>query len=132
MPAAPASLAGTLPPAPTGASFAGSKSVITIDRRGGFRFTFHARGALTGRATFDSARRVRVSRKSKRKKRVALARMAFAVPPDGEVTLAARLSKANLRTVKLNRTLAARIKVVLTNAAGQSTTSSRTITLRAP
>jgi hypothetical protein len=58
--------------------------------------------------------------------------MTFAVPPDGKVTLGARLSKANLRTLKLNRTIPVRITVVLTNAAGQSTTSTKTITLRAP
>jgi DNA-binding beta-propeller fold protein YncE len=119
-------------PAPAGASFAGSESVITIDRGGGFRFTFHARGAQRGRATVASVRRVRVSRGSNRRKRIALARMTFAVPPDGEVTLGARLSKANLRALRLNRTIPARIGVVLTNAAGQSTTASRTIELRAP
>jgi hypothetical protein len=131
---APAALSppGALPPAPARASFAGSPSVVRVNRRGGFRFTFSAFGAVAGRAAFDSARRVRVGVGDARRRRIALGRMAFGVRPGGTVTVGGRLSKASFRALKVNRAIATRITVVLTNAAGQSTTASRTITLRAP
>ena len=123
--------AGVTAPSPA-ASFAGSRSVIAVDRRGRFRFVFHATEARTGRATFGSVGKIRVSRKSKARKRVALARRSFAVLPGGKVTLRLRLSRANLRILTLNRRISTRITVTLENAAGVTTTSSRKITLKAP
>ncbi len=121
--------ATTLPPPP--ARF-GPRSAITVNRAGRFVFTFDATEALTGRATFDSVRKIRVSRKGKARKRVALARRSFVVDPGGKVALTIRLSKANRRILRLNRRISTRVTVVLTNADGLATRSSRTITLRAP
>ena len=71
------------------ATFAGSRSPITVNRRGRFAFTFSATEGLTGRATFASARKIRVSRKGEGRKRVALARKSFTVRAGGKVTLKA-------------------------------------------
>ena len=122
----------TTPPPLARARFAGSKSVIRVNRGGGFTFTFLATGALTGRATFTSVRKIRVSRESKARRRVVLARKPFAVRPGGTVKLAVRLSRANRRILRLNRTITTRVTVVLRNAAGSTSTSSRKLTLEAP
>jgi hypothetical protein len=114
------------------ASFAGSKSAITVTRAGGFSFTFQATDARTGSATFGSAGKIRVGRKSKSRKSVTLARMSFAVLPGGKVSLRVKLSKEGLRILTLNRRISARITVTLTNAAGQTTTSTQAIVLKAP
>ena len=61
-----------------------------------------------------------------------LARKPFAVRPGGTVTLAVRLSRANRRILRLNRTITTRVTVVLGNAAGSTATSSRKLRLEAP
>ena len=121
----------TAPPL-AGARFAGSKSVIRVNRGGGFMFTFLAPEAVAGRATFTSVRKLRVSRERTARRRVVLARKPFAVRPGGTVTLAVRLSRANRRILRLNRTITTRVTVVLRNAAGSTATSSRKLTLAAP
>ena len=122
--------APVLPPAP--ASFAGSKSVIAVDRDGSFVFTFRGGDALAGRADFDFVGRVRVSRRSKGRRRVPLARRPFTVLPGGQVTLEIQLSRESLRILTLNRRLATRVTVVVRNAAGLTSTATRRITLEAP
>jgi hypothetical protein len=133
---APAAAAGggaaAAAPPPARARLAGSRSVIRVGRAGGFSFSFLAAEGLTGRATFVSAGKVRVSRKGKARRRVTLARRPVAVRPGGKVTLSIRLSRANRRILRLNRRIATRVTVVLENAAGATSTSSRTITLKAP
>jgi DNA-binding beta-propeller fold protein YncE len=121
---------GATPPAK--ASFAGTRASITVDRKGRFRFTFRATPGLKGSAVFKSVSKVRISRKSKRKRRVTLAHRRFTVPAGGTVTLRLRLSRTNLRILKLNRRIRTRVTVTLTNAAGLSSASSTVITLRAP
>lgn len=56
--------------APAKASFAGSRSTISVDRRGRFRFSFHADPSLTGKAVFGSARKVPLSRTSAAARRI--------------------------------------------------------------
>ena len=109
-----------LPPAP--ASFAGSKSSITVNRRGGFVFTFRAVEGLTGSATFESLG----------KRRATLAQRWFTVRRGSEVTVGGRLSKANFRALKLNREISSRLTVVLRDAAGQTSTAQHTVTFEAP
>jgi hypothetical protein len=121
----------TTSPPPARARFVGSKSVIRVNRGGGFTFTFLATGALTGRATFTSVRKIRVSRK-KGEEAGGPRAQAVRGPPGGTVTLAVRLSRANRRVLRLNRTITTRVTVVLGNAAGSTTTSSRKLTLEAP
>jgi Ca2+-binding RTX toxin-like protein len=118
--------------APAKASFAGSKSSIRVDRRGRFRFTFHAGPGLTGKGAFKSVRAVLLSRTSKATKRVALAAKSFTVPASGQVTLRVKLSAKSLRILKLNREIRTRVTVTLKNAAGLTSTASKTIRLKAP
>lgn len=125
-------VAGTTTFPPAAASFAGSKSVITVTRGGGFTFNFHASGKVTGRATFDSFGKVRVSRRSKERRRLALARRSFTVLPNGRVTLRILLSRANFRILTLTRTIPIRVTVILRNAAGLTRVASWRITLKAP
>ena len=116
-------------PAPAPARLAGARSPITVDRGGRFAFTLFATEALTGRATIDSAAKVRVSRRTNGRKRVALARESFVVGPGGKVTLTIRLSRTNRRILRLNRRISTQVTVTLENAAGMTTRSSRKITL---
>jgi hypothetical protein len=119
-----------VPPAP--ANFTGSKSSIRVDRKGRFRFSFRATQGLNGSARLESVKKVRLGRKSNRKKRVTLARKSFSVPAGGKVTLRLKLSKTNLRILKLNRKIRTRVTVKLTNAAGLTSTANRQVTLKAP
>ena len=120
------------PTAPARASFAGSKSSIRVDSKGRFRFGFHAGPALTGRAVFQSVKKVRLSRRSGTTKRITLARRSFTVPASGQVTLRIKLSKRGLRTLKLNRKIGTRVTVRLENAAGLTSTATKKIVLNAP
>jgi Ca2+-binding RTX toxin-like protein len=118
--------------APAKASFAGSKSSIRVDRKGRFRFSFHAGPALTGKAAFGSVRKVLVSRTSKATKRALLAQRSFTAPTTRQVTLKMKLSRRSLRILKLNREIRTRVTVTLENAAGLTNTASKTIRLKAP
>jgi Ca2+-binding RTX toxin-like protein len=118
--------------APAKASFADSKSSIRVDRKGRFRFTFHAGPGLTGKAAFKSVKKVLLSRTSKTTKRVLLAQKSFTAPASGQVTLKMKLSKRSLRILKLNREIRTRVTVTLKNAAGLTSTASKTISLKAP
>jgi len=117
-----------VPTPPTAASFAGSRSTITVSRKRKFKFSFHATPGLTGDAAFKSLKKVRVSRYQK----VTLARRAFTVPVSGTVTLSIRLSKKKFRILKLNHKIRTRVTVTLKNAAGLTSTASKRITLKAP
>jgi len=118
--------------APAQASFAGSRSSIRVDRRGRFRFSFHADPTLTGRAAFKTVRAVLLRRTSKATKRVLLARKSFTVPASGQVTLRVKLSARSLRVLKLNREIRTRVTVTLENAAALTSTATKKITLKAP
>jgi hypothetical protein len=123
---------GALPPsaatAPAKASFAGSKSTITVNGQRRFKFSFRATPGLTGSAVFEGVKKVRVGRKQ----RVTLARKSFTVPASGKVTLKIRLSKKNFRILKLNHEIRTRVTVTLKNAAGLTSKASKKITLKAP
>jgi 6-phosphogluconolactonase (cycloisomerase 2 family) len=114
---------------PAKATFAGSKSSISVDRKGRFTFTFGAAAGLTGSASFESATKVRVSAK---RKAVTLAAKSFTVPAGGKVTLKLTLSKRNLRILKLNHKIRTRVTVMLKNAAQLKSTASKTVALKAP
>ena len=102
--------------------------MITVNRKRRFSFSFHADAGLTGAAVFKSVKAVSVSRK----RVVALARKSFTVPAGRKVTLRIRLSKKNYRILKRNRTIRTRVTVTLKNAAGLTSTASKTIRLKAP
>jgi Ca2+-binding RTX toxin-like protein len=131
----PGGATGTGPAAstpPAKASFAGSKSSIRVDRRGRFRFSFHADPRLTGRAVFGSVSKVRLSRTSAAARQVTIARRPFTVQAGGKVTLRVKLSARNLRVLKLNRRIRTRVTITLANPAGLTSKASKLITLRAP
>ena len=107
--------------APAKASFADSKSSIRVDRRGRFRFTFHAGAGLTGKAAFRRTT-----------ERLLLAQKSFTAPASGQVTLKMKLSAKSLRILKRNGRIRTRVTVTLKNAAGLTSTASKTITLKAP
>jgi hypothetical protein len=79
-----------------------------------------------------SVKRVRVSRERRNKRRITLARRPFGVPAGGTGRLKLQLSRTNLGILKLNRRIRTRVAVTLTNAAGLTSTASKTITLHAP
>ena len=120
------------PAAPARASFAGSRSAITVDRKRRFSFSFRAAPGLTGTATFRSASPIRVSRATRRKQRLTLAIRSFSVSPSGRVTLRIRLSRQRFRILQLNRKIRTRLTVTLGNAAGLTSTAGKQITLEAP
>lgn len=107
--------------APAKASFAGSKSSIRVDRQGRFRFSFHASAGLTGKAAFRRTT-----------KRLLLAQKSFTAPAGGQATLKMKLSAKSLRILKRSRRVRTRVTVSLKNAAGLTSSASKTITLRAP
>lgn len=120
------------PGAPVPPSFAGTKSAITVNRKRRFRCSFGATPALTGTATFKSAKKIRLSRRSTTTKRLTFARKSFTVPASGNVTLSIRLSKKKFRILKLNRRIRTRLTVTLENTAGLTSTASKKPTLKAP
>jgi len=88
-------------------------------RRGRFRFRFRAPAGATGRASFATVSRVRVSAR----RRVTVARRSFTVPATGKVTLRIKLSRRNLRILRRNRRLKLRVTIRLANRAGQTSTA---------
>jgi len=123
---------GTPATPPAQASFAGSRSSIRVSRRGRFRFSLQAGPGLTGRAVFKTIEKVRLRRSSRNRRRITLARKAFTVPGDGNVTLKLKLSRKSLRILKLNRRIRVRVTVTLENAAELTSTASKEIILKAP
>ena len=116
------------PSAPAKASFIGSRSVIKVDSKRRFRFSFGAQPALTGTAAFRSVKKVRISRR----RAVTLARTSFTTPAAGKVTLRMRLSKTSFRILRLNHTIRTRVTVTLKNSAGLTSTASKVVTFKAP
>jgi len=117
---------GGSPTAPARASFAGSKSSITVGRNRSFVFTFRGTPGLTGTAGFRSVGSVEVSRK----RRVTLATKRFTVPHDGRARLRIKLSKRSFRILQRNRRV--RATITLKNTAERTGQASKTITLKAP
>ena len=115
----------TTPTPPAKAKLSRAKRSIRV-RRGRFSYSFRAGAALKGWAGFKSIKAVRVSARRK----VRLASKAFTVPSSGKVTLRIKLSRKNLRILRLNRRIRLRVTVKLRNAAGLSSTATRTLTLR--
>jgi DNA-binding beta-propeller fold protein YncE len=116
------------PSAPAKASFSVTPSVIKVDRKRRFSFSFGAEPALTGTAVFRSVKKVHISRR----RVVTLARTSFSTPAAGKVTLRLRLSKENFRVLRLNHTIRTRVTVTLKNSAGLTSTASKVVALRAP
>jgi hypothetical protein len=116
------------PGPPAKASFAGSKSSITVDGKRGFKFGFRATPGLTGTAAFQSVDKLRTSRRRK----LTLAKKSFTVPASGKVSLKLKLSKRAFRILVRKRKLRTRVTVTLRNAAGLTSEASKTIKLKTP
>lgn len=115
-----------------GVVFAGVPASVAVDRNGRFGVTIHAGSSVRGRAVWRSLRKVRISRRSTKKRLVTLATTSFKVPPGGVVRLRAKLTTRTLRILKLNRKIRTRLTVTLWDAAGHATTVRTTMTLKAP
>jgi hypothetical protein len=117
---------------PARANLSGFPDSIRVDRRGRFRIRFRGGAGLRGTAALRTVSRVRTSARNRnRRSRLLVARRTFTVSGSGGVTLTARLSRRNLRILKLNRRFRMRATVELRNAFGSST-ATRRFTLRAP
>jgi extracellular elastinolytic metalloproteinase len=117
---------------PARANLSGFPDSIRVDRRGRFRIRFRGGAGQRGTAALRTVSRVRTSARNRnRRSRLLVARRTFAVPGSGGVTLTVRLSRRNLRILKLNRRFRMRATVELRNAFGSST-ATRRFTLRAP
>jgi subtilisin family serine protease len=95
-------------------------------RRGSFSYSFRAVPKAAGRASFASIGKVKVSARRK----VTLARKSFSVGSSGKVTLRIKLSRKNLKILRRNRRIKLRVTVKLEDAAGLTSTATRTLTLR--
>jgi virginiamycin B lyase len=124
-------ITGIVQPAkpPAKASFANSKSSVTVNEDRRFRYGFRAGKGLTGRATLESARQITVEGE---KRKVTFAKRSFTVPADGRVALKIRLRKRKFEILQAKGTIRIRIRVVLKNAAGLTSTASTTFKLKAP
>ena len=91
------------------------------------RVQFPCDAGAQGQCRLRECGEVRISRK----KRVTLARKSFTVPASGKVTLTIKLSKKNLRILKLNRKIRTQVTVKLRNTAGLTSSASKKITLKA-
>jgi PKD repeat protein len=120
---------GSTPKPPAKADLRRSGKTIRVDRKGRFRFDFRGTPRLQGTAAFSSTNELRVGR---RKAFVTLARKSFRVPVNGKVNFRIRLSSENLRLLKRNHKIRARVTVELKNAAGLSSTASKIVTFKAP
>jgi hypothetical protein len=98
---------------------------LRASRRGVFSFSFRASRRLSGRASFTSARRVRLTRRS-RARVVKLGSKRFRAASDGSVRVRIRLGRRALALLRRSGRL--RVKVTVT-AAGRRT--NRFFTLRA-
>jgi hypothetical protein len=116
---------------PAPADFSNSRSAVRVDRKGRFRFGFLAGPSLTGNVDFTSVEPISVSKRGSRKP-VVLPGQPFTVPTTGVVTLKLKLSRQNLRILKLNRKIAFDVLVGLRNGAGLESTASTKLTLKAP
>ena len=107
------------------ANLSRAKSSIKV-KRGSFSYSFRAVPQAAGRVSFASIGKVRGSARRK----VTLARKSFSVRRSGRVTLRIKLSRKNLRILRRNRRIKLRVTVKLIDAAGLTSTATRTLTLR--
>jgi Ca2+-binding RTX toxin-like protein len=108
---------GVAPPPPAGglakASFAGSRRIVQVTRRGRFNYSFRAGAGLRGKAVFRK-----------------LARKSFTVPGSGKVTLKMRLTRPKLALLRRSRRIRTRVTVTLTNGTGGSSVAWTKVTLK--
>jgi Ca2+-binding RTX toxin-like protein len=104
------------PPGPDGlekASFAGSKKIVKVSRRGRFSYSFRAGAGLTGKAVFRK-----------------MASKSFKVPGSGKVTLKMKLKAKKLALLRRKKKIKTKVTVTLTGGAGASSVASTTVTLK--
>lgn len=105
------------PPAPPGglakASFAGSKKIVKVNRKGRFTYSFRAGAGLKGKAVFRK-----------------LATKSFKVPASGRVKLNVTLARKKLALLRRKRTIKTKVTVTLKDGAGRSSVASRNVTFK--
>ena len=95
------------------ASFAGSKKVVNVSRRGRFSYSFRAGAGLRGKAVFGK-----------------LATKSFKVPASGRVKLNVKLAPKKLALLRKKRKIRAKVTVTLRNAAGATSKASKMVTFK--
>jgi Ca2+-binding RTX toxin-like protein len=108
--------ANVAPPGPGGlakASFAGSKKVVKVSRRGRFSYSFRAGAGLRGKAVFGK-----------------LATKSFKVPGSGKVKLNVKLAPKKLALLRKKRKIRAKVTVTLRNTAGATSKASKLVTFK--
>jgi subtilisin family serine protease len=122
------------PPAPTTRvrllDLRGAPDRIRLKRSRRFTYPFRAAPGLRGRAVMRTRARVRVAARARRHLTPASER--FRSPASGRVVLKIRLSRKELRVVRLNRRLKLRVRVSVTDSQGRVTRAARNLTLLPP
>ena len=118
--------AGTTAPLPP--SFASGKRSIKVSKTGRFSYSFRAEKGLTGTIGLRSASKVGVGAR----RWISLGARDFRVPADGIVKVSWKLSRKNLKVLKVSRRIRFHATATLRNAAGQATSGATTLTLRKP
>ena len=95
------------------ASFAGSKKIVKVSRRGRFSYRFRAGAGLKGKAVFKN-----------------VAKKSFTVPAGGRVTLKMALTRKKLALLRRNGKIKTRLTVTLRDGTGGSSVASKSLTLK--
>ena len=108
----------------------GAPARIRLKRSRRFTYPFLAAPRLRGEAVMRTRARVRLARG--KRGRLTPADMRFRSPGSGRVALRIRLSRKELRVVRLNRRLKLRVRVSVTDSQGRITRAARNLTLLPP
>jgi hypothetical protein len=95
------------------ASFAGSKKVVKVSRRGRFSYGFRAGAGLKGKAVFRN-----------------VAKKSFTAPARGRVTLKMALTRRKLALLRRTGKIKTKLTVTLRDGAGRSSVASKNVTLK--
>ena len=95
------------------ASFARSKKIVKVNRRGRFSYAFRAGAGTKGKAVFRN-----------------VAKKSFTTPASGRVTLKMALTRAKLALLRRKGKIRTKLTVTLRNSAGASSVASKTVTLK--
>jgi thermitase len=111
-------------------NLSGAPARIRLKRSRRFTYRFLAAPSLRGQAVMRTRARVRVAAGARRHLTPASKR--FKSPASGRVVLKIRLSRKEVRVVRLNRRLKLRVRVSVTDSQGRVTRAARNLTLLPP
>ena len=108
----------------------GAPDRIRLKRSRRFTYRFRAAPGLRGKVVMRTRARVRVAARARRHLTPASER--FRSPASGRVVLKIRLSRKEMRVVRLNGRLKLRVRVSVTDSQGRVTRAARNLTLLPP